>query len=145
MSKKRKIKTAPPPTQDKKMSEIILKFAWTYAIQEQPDPQLRQNFMNVACSAWNISLLFDEDREHAIETYINNMRKTSGSQVDENNVKALENDLRLMISWKLKEYPTIRKMVLRADLSEDIDKIHCMAASADYDAIVKAKLAKLHE
>lgn len=98
--------------------------------------------MNVACSAWNISLLSDEDREHAIETYINDTRNASVSQVDENNLKALENDLRSLISWKLKEYPTIRKMVLRADLSEDNDEIHCMAASADYDAIVRARHAK---
>jgi hypothetical protein len=125
----------------KKMSEILLDFAWNYAIQDQTDPMQRQHFMNVACSAWNFSLLSEDDCQRAIASFIDNMRDCR-DQNDEANMKALENDLHALIAWKKEHYPTIRKMVVSAELYDDGDKVGCRTASADYDAMVTAKLAK---
>lgn len=120
---------------------MLLDFAWKYAIEGQSDPMQRQHFMNVACSAWNFSLLSEDDCRHAIKTFIDNMR--SGCiEVDESNVKALENDLHALIAWKKKYYPTVRKLVVSADLYDEGTKVGCRTTSADYDLMVKLKLAK---
>jgi hypothetical protein len=142
MKRKRKHKTTtPPPTTSTKMSGIILEFAWNYAVKDQPDPKLRQHFMNVACTAWNISILPTEVRQNAITAFIDNMRSTSGGEADEVNMKALKNDLNALIAWRIEHYPHIRKLVVNAVLYDEGDNVECRATSVDYDLIAKNKLA----
>src|SRR6266702_2967037 len=134
MKRKHKIKPAPPKT-TKGMSETLLDFAWAYAIQDQSDPMQRQHFMNVACSAWNFSLLSDDDCQHAIVSFIDNMRAASDPN-DGANMKALENDLHALIAWEKDHYPAVRKMVVSAELYDDGNKVGCRTTSADYDMLV---------
>ena len=124
------------------MSEILLKYAWSYAIQDVPDRLLRQNFMNVAITAWNMSLLSDDDCQAAINSFIVSMRAGSGGQVDETNMTALENDLHALIKLEKGLYPTNRKMVISAELYDDGDKVGCRTASADFDELVREKLTR---
>ena len=47
MKRKKRNKTNLQST-PRKMSEVLLNYAWSYAIQDVEDPQMRQEFMNVA-------------------------------------------------------------------------------------------------
>ena len=125
-----------------KMSEILLSYAWSYAIQDVEDPKLRQEFMDVACFAWNFSLLSEEDCNRAIVNYINNRRASVGVDVDEANIQALANDLYALVEHKKKQYPTINKLVVSAEVFDDGDNVRCRAVSTDYDAMVKANQLK---
>ena len=140
MKRKRKNKsTAPEST--KKMSEILLDYAWNYAVKDQSDPMQRQHFMNVACSAWNFSLLSEDDCRRAIVSFIENIRDCN-DQFDEANMKALENDMLALIAWKNERYSTIRNLVVSAELYDDGDNIGCKATFGDYETLVRAKLVK---
>ena len=129
------------PDSTKKMSEILMDFAWTYAVKDQTDPIQRQHFMNVACSAWNFSLLSEDDCQRAIGSFIENMRDCN-DQFDEANMKALENDIHALIVWKKEHYPSIRKLVMSTVLVDEGCKVKCIAATANYDAMVRASQAK---
>jgi hypothetical protein len=137
--KKNRTKQQETPT---KMSEILLKYAWSYAIQDVEDPQLRQEFMDVACFAWNFSLLPEEDCNRAIVNYINNRRASVGVEVDEANIQALTNDLYALVEHKRKQYPTIKKLVVSTEVFDDGENVRCRAVSTDYDAMVKANQLK---
>ena len=98
--------------------------------------------MNVACFAWNFSLLQEEDCRRAIAKYVDNMRTAVGTETDEANMQALTNDLHTLVEHKKKHYPTIRKLVVSAEVYDDGDNVRCRAVSTDYDAMVKAKQAR---
>jgi len=138
---KNKVVARQVPENAKVISEMLLDFAWNYAIEGHNDPSQRQHFMNVACSAWNFSLMSDDDCRRAIKVFIDNMRSVC-IEVDEANEKALENDLNALIAWKKKHYPAVRKLVLSAELYDEGTKVGCRTTSVDYDLMVKAKLAK---
>lgn len=98
--------------------------------------------MNIACSAWNFSLLSDADCDHAIQQFVDGFRKHS-PQPDEKNMQALENDLRALIAWKKKYYPEIRKLVFAAELYYDPEgRLGCTVASKDYDFLVENGLLR---
>ena len=122
-----------------KMSEILLNYAWGYAIEGQTDPKQRQHFMNVACTAWNCSLLPDEDCHRTIANFVNNMGATGGLQADDANMLALSNDLHNLVEYKREHYSLIRKLVVSAELFDEGGTIRCKAASTDFDAMVKAR------
>ena len=143
MKRKRKNNATSQSTKTSiKLSEILLDFAWNYAVKDQSDPMQRQHFMNVACTAWNISLLPDEVRQKAITSFIDSMRSTSAGQAGDTNMKALENDINALIVWKRDHYPSIRKLVVNAELYGEGTNVGCRATSVDYDLMVKNKLAQ---
>ena len=75
MKRKKKNRVVPKPQETPiKMSEILMNYAWSYAIQDVEDPNLRQEFMNVVCFAWNFSLLPEEECKRAITNLVNNTR-----------------------------------------------------------------------
>lgn len=127
--KKTKITTESP----KKMSEILLDFAWSYAIKDVPDLVTRQHFMDIACFAWNCSLLPTDNCQNAIASFIENM-KARREEVDnvEVHLKAIENDIRALIAWKKDQYLNVRKVIVSAELyEEEGDKIGCRITSGD--------------
>jgi hypothetical protein len=144
MMKRKKKNQAVPKQQEvpTKMSEILLNYAWNFAIDGHSDLKQRQHFMNVACSAWNFSLMSDEDCQRAISNFVDNMRAAGGVDADEANMQALTNDLNALVAFKREHYPTVNKLVVSAVLSDIGDKVNCQATTGDYETFVKAKLAK---
>jgi hypothetical protein len=129
----------------KKMSEILLDFAWEYAIKDVPDLVKRQHFMDIACFAWNCSLLPVDNCQNAIASFIENMRARRGNVDDtvEVHLKAIENDIRGLIAWKKDHYLNVRKVIVSAELyAEEGDKLGCRITSGDYDAMLRAQKAR---
>ena len=140
MKRKKKNRVVPKPQETPtKMSEILMNYAWSYAIQDVEDSKLRQEFMNVACFAWNFSLLPEEECNLAITNLVNNTRIARGAEIDE---AALTNDLHALVEHKKMQYPTIKKLVVSTEVFDDGEKVRCRAVSTDYDAMVKAKQLK---
>jgi len=135
MKRKKRNKTNLQSTPTK-MSEVILNFAWSYAIQDVTDPHQRQHFMNVACFAWNFSLLPEEGCRRAIANYVDNMRTAGGAEADEADMQALTNDLYTLVEHKKKHYPTIRKLVVSAELYNECTTKEIMSDAAQYPQIM---------
>jgi hypothetical protein len=93
-----------------KMSELISEFASDY-INMGEDTEERQNYLNGACTAWNIANLDENLREGAIRKTIEGYKKMNPGSDD---VQDFEHDLRLLIQKKLEMFPDIKKVIVDA-------------------------------
>jgi hypothetical protein len=117
-----------------KMSELISEYASDY-INMGEDTEERQNYLNGACTAWNISILDEKHREgalrHAIESY-----KKMNPGIDD--VENLEHDLRTLIQKKLETFPDIKKVIIDAMIEPMSEtKYQINIASSDDKELLK--------
>jgi hypothetical protein len=100
-----------------KMSELISEYASDY-INMGEDTEERQNYLNGACTAWNIANLDEKDREGAIRKTVEGFKKINPGADD---VEDFEQNLRKLIQKKLEMFPDIKKIIVDAKI-EPIDK-----------------------
>jgi hypothetical protein len=93
-----------------KMSELISEYASDY-INMGEDTEERQNYLNGACTAWNIANLDENLREGAIRKTIEGYKKMNSGSDD---VEDFEHDLRLLIQKKLEMFPNVQKIIVDA-------------------------------
>ena len=93
-----------------KMSELISAYASDY-INMGEDTEERQNYLNGACTAWNIAILDENQREGALCKAIEQYKRTNPGADDVDN---FEHDLRTLIQKKLEMFPDIRKIIIDA-------------------------------
>ena len=93
-----------------KMSELVSEYASDY-INMGEDTEERQNFLNGACTAWNIAILDENHREGALRGAIESYKKINPGSDD---VEDFEHDLRLLIRKKLEMFPDIKKVIIDA-------------------------------
>jgi hypothetical protein len=106
MPKKLVINTSPKI----KMSELISEYASDY-INMGEDTEDRQNYLNGACTAWNIAILDEKHREGALRGAIDAYKKMNPGADD---VENFELDLRILIQKKLETFPDIKKVLIDA-------------------------------
>ena len=100
-----------------KMSELISEYASDY-INMGEDTEERQNYLNGACTAWNIANLDQKDREGAIRHTIEGYKRINPGTHD---VEDFEQNLRKLVQKKLEMFPDIKKIIVDAKI-EPIDK-----------------------
>jgi len=100
-----------------KMSELICEYASDY-INMGENTEERQNYLNEACTAWNIASLDQKDREKAIQRTIADYKKKN-PKIDD--VEGFEEDLRKLVKKKLEMFPDINKIIVDAKI-QPIDK-----------------------
>ncbi len=92
------------------MSELIAQYASDY-INMGEDTEERQNYLNGACTAWNIAILdknlWEEALRHVMEDYKRINREAEGA-------KDFEHDLRILIQKKVEMFPEIKKVIFNA-------------------------------
>jgi len=93
-----------------KMSELIREYASDY-INMGEDTEERQNYLNGACTAWNIAILDEDCREGALRGAIDGYRKMNPGSDD---VQDFEQDIRILIQKKLEMFPDIKKVIIDA-------------------------------
>jgi len=93
-----------------KMSELIGKFASDY-INMGEDTEERQNYLNGACTAWNIAALPEHQREEALRRTIKEYKRANPGVDDADD---FEQDLRTLIRKKLEMFPEIKKVIVNA-------------------------------
>lgn len=113
----RKKSTRPPDGEDRKFSATIAKFIDGYMDHDEPRWEVRQNYVNVACIAWNIAELARHEHEKAIHAFLARYRTTNPGSM-ESTLSALENDIRALIDWKLEKFASAHGMVVEARLTE---------------------------
>ena len=106
MPKKLIINTSPKI----KMSELVSEYASDY-INMGEDTEERQNYLNGACTAWNIAILDEDHREGALRGAIDAYKKMNPGTDD---VENFEHDLRILIQKKLETFPDIKKVLIDA-------------------------------
>lgn len=117
-----------------KMSELISEYASDY-INMGEDTEDRQNYLNGACTAWNIAILDEKHREGALRRAIDAYKKMNPGADD---VENFEHDLRILIQKKLETFPDIKKVIIDA-MIEPISgtKYRIFITSTDDKELVK--------
>ena len=117
-----------------KMSELISEYASDY-INMGEDTEERQNYLNGACTAWNIAILDENHREGALRGAIESYKKMNPGTED---VENFEHDLRILIQKKLETFPDIKKVIIDA-MIEPISgtKYRIFITSTDDKELVK--------
>ena len=98
------------------MSELISEYA-SACINMGEDTEERQNYLNAACTAWNIAVQDEKRREGALRHAIDSYKKMNPRTDD---VESFEHDLRMLIKKKLEIFPDIKKAIIDA-MIEPID------------------------
>ena len=104
------------------MSEMVLQFAGAY-IDMGDTTEERQNFLNSACSAWNISLLPSTKRPKAIKKYIKAYKRYN-PHVDNQDCKDMQENLEKLISEKERLFPHEIKRIIGASIKVIDGKEH---------------------
>ena len=95
-----------------KMSEIIAEYASDY-INMGNNTEERQNFLNSACSAWNIAVLPEHLRSEALRRNIEEYKKINSGIGDEDDLK---HDMEILIQEKIRMFPKLKKVILDATI-----------------------------
>lgn len=97
-----------------KASEMILKFASDYILMGRTLEE-RQNGLNSACTAWNLSLLPDRKREAYLQRYISEVRLANPG-IDEDECNGIRYNIELLIQEKIRLFPNVYKKMLNAEI-----------------------------
>jgi hypothetical protein len=117
-----------------KMSELISEYASDY-INMGEDTEERQNYLNGACTAWNIAILEENQREGALRRAIEGYKRINPGSDD---VENFEHDLRTLIQKKLRTFPDIRKVIIDAMIEPISEtKYQINIASSDDKELLK--------
>ena len=93
-----------------KMSELISEYASDYFNMGE-NTEERQNYLNGACTAWNIAILDEKLREGALHGTIEGYKRMNPGTDD---AEDFEHDLRILIQKKLRMFPDIKKVIVDA-------------------------------
>ena len=93
-----------------RMSELISEYASDY-INMGENTEERQNYLNGACTAWNIANLDGTRREEALRRVIEGYKRINPGT---NDVENFEHDLRILIQKKLEMFPDVKKAIINA-------------------------------
>jgi RNA-splicing ligase RtcB len=111
-----------------KMSELIVEYASDYINLGETTEEM-QNYLNGACTAWNIANLPDRIREKALRQAAEKYLKMNPG------IKSAENylhDMKILIQKKLQMFPNIRKTIVNAfveQLNDDRYRINVISTN----------------
>lgn len=88
-----------------------------------------QSYLNSACTAWNIAVLPQHQREEALCRFVEEYKRLNPGIDDEKN---LVHDMRILIKKKIDLFPEAKKMIVKAHLEElEGFKYRILIASTD--------------
>jgi hypothetical protein len=103
---------------EKKVSQMILDVASQF-IELGSSEEERQTHLDIACKAWNLSILPKSKRQKECNKYI---KQISAMMMDKEALKWFKADLDGLIKAKLDLYPNEKKPIISAKL-ENIDSV----------------------
>jgi hypothetical protein len=101
-----------------KMSKIIEQFAADYISMGETTEE-RQNYLNSACTAWNIAALPEHARDSALHFFSEEYKKQNPGIDDADD---LIQNMRTLIEKKLEMFPDVKKVIVNAFLEQIEDK-----------------------
>jgi hypothetical protein len=111
-----------------KISQMIIDLASDY-IERGATLEEKQNYLNVACVAWNISILPESVRKPALTAFLTNYKKNNPDD-DEENIKNIERDLELLIREKIRMFSYAVTPIEHATIREDDNEYRIIIASS---------------
>lgn len=110
---------------ESKLSKMIIEYASDY-INLGDNLEAKQSYLYAACTAWNISLLKEDERRKALNSFLKQYEAINPGVGDTEDVKR---DMELLIKEKLRLYPDVKKSILDARIIEDNGKERIIIAS----------------
>ena len=110
-----------------KISKMLLDVAGEY-IAMGDDQADKQEYLNGAVSAWNISCLESRNRKKALKEYRRNYQQLNPSHTNHDCDDALDN-IKLLIKRKTELYPHERIQIAHAEIVARGNKDHLTVAS----------------
>ena len=98
----------------KKLSDMIINFAGDF-IGLARTLQEKQAYLNIACSAWNISILPKQEQEKAIEDFGMELQKMN----PKGDIDAVKDEFMLLIEKKLRIYPNEKRIIATAEFVDN--------------------------
>lgn len=97
-----------------KPAEMILKVASKYIFMGRTLEE-KQNILNLACTAWNYSLLPNEERESSLHRYIEEVR-LANPQIEKDECDDLQNIITVLIQDKIRLFPYVHYKMRNAKI-----------------------------
>lgn len=97
-----------------KISQMITQMASDYISMGETTEEC-QSYLNDACTAWNIAVLPEQQREEALHRFIEEYKRLNPGIDDEENVI---HDMRILIKKKLEQFPAVKTVIINAHLEE---------------------------
>lgn len=108
-----------------KTSEMLVKYAGPY-LEGVASHEQRQNWLNVACTAWNIAVLPRHERKRALTRYLKGVRRYNP---DTKTIRALRHDIETLIKEKCSMFPDAQQPIVEAEIIPNGDKFSIRAVS----------------
>lgn len=121
---------------ERTFGEIFNEYCSSYVLHGDSDFEHKQQYLNVAAIAWNISIQATHKRESSINKIISDYR-TKNPNAPEWDVKALKNDIMNLVSHKDKYYPSLKKQVVSAVMKEVDGEIRVVVTSLPLQGLLK--------
>lgn len=131
MKKKKKVKRK-RKISELKMSAMIIEYASDY-IHLGDNLEVKQSYLNAACTAWNIALLSEEKRKNALESFIKQYKDINPGVDDTDDVR---HDMEILIKEKIRLYPDVKRVIANARIIDDNGKERIVVASTDSDKML---------
>ena len=112
--KRRSIKEDTDSSPEMKPAEMILKVASKYILMGNTLEE-KQNILNLACTAWNYSLLPNEEREESLHRYIEEV-KLANPQIEKDECADIRNIIELLIQDKIRLFPYVHNKMRNAKI-----------------------------
>ena len=117
---------------DQKISQMIIDVAGQF-IEMVESVEERQTHLDIACAAWNISVLPKIKMKKEYKKYLKKMKK---QLKDPHQIKNLEMDINGLIEAKIELFPTVNKQIISAIIENiDSDQYRVTAAFARDEAV----------
>ena len=114
-----------------KISQMILKFASDY-ISLGKDIEDKQNYLNAACIAWNISNLPENKREIALNKFLEEY-KVLNPKATRDDIKDVKHDMDLLITEKLSLFPNVNVAIVNAKIVREGHRDKIIAVSTTFN------------
>ena len=115
-------------TTPRKISEMVWEFAGEY-IRLGNTLEEKQNYLNSACSAWNIACNPPEVRNKSLDQYFESFKLYNTDASDEV-VSDIRSDMEKLIENKLLLFPTMNKKIVEALITHEAGKDNIVIISA---------------
>ena len=122
---KKRLRAQKDNSSEIKMSAMIIEYASEY-INLGDTLEEKQSYLNAACSAWNIAILKKEERQKALDDFIEHYKKINPDADDTDDVR---HDMELLIKEKIRLYPNVKKTIAGAEITNDKGKERIVVAS----------------
>jgi hypothetical protein len=100
------------------MSKIIGQYAADYISMGETTEE-RQNYLNCACTAWNIAVLPEHVRDSALHCFVEEYKKENP---DIDDAVALMQNTRTLVKKKIQLFPAVKTVIISAVLEQIDDK-----------------------